>query len=153
MFCLSSSSELTSFKWIVPIDIFSSVLPSHVIGFSDLFDLWVIKIKKSMILWACEWREPEPQITPREHMKGLFITRVVRHRVLKWARFYFLGVDFQSYADWLVRRQYVINVIWWRTKCGREKCALLAQLGSMECLLECLYHFIQRHTPAVVDQN
>ena len=54
--------------------------------------------------------------------------------------FYFIfggrGVNFRSYADWLVRRQYVINVISRRTKCGLEKCALLAQLGAMDCLLE-----------------
>ena len=29
------------------------------------------------------------------------------------------GVYFKSYADWLARRQYIINVIWGRTKCGR----------------------------------
>ena len=46
------------------------------------------------------------------------------------------GVNFRSYADWLVRRQYVINVISRRTKCGLEKCALLAQLGATGCLLE-----------------
>ena len=59
------------------------------------------------------------------------VTRAVRHRVLKWAWFVFgiiifVGVDFRSFVDWLARRQYVINVIWRRTKCGREKCALLA---------------------------
>ena len=43
------------------------------------------------------------------------ITRAVRHRVLKWARFVHRinvwGIDFRSYTDWLARRQYVINVI------------------------------------------
>ena len=64
-----------------------------------------------------------------------FIIRAVRHRILKSARFVFRiiiiiiiiiiflllffynffflgGVDFRSYADWLARRQYVINVVW-----------------------------------------
>ena len=66
------------------------------------------------------------------------ITQATRHRVLKWARFG--GVNFRSYAYWLARRQYVISVIWQRTKCRRVKCALLA----------CSYH-VQRHTPAAVE--
>ena len=49
------------------------------------------------------------------------------------------GVDFRSYADWLVRRQYVINVIWRRTKCGRVKCALLP--GSVDCLTKFYWTF------------
>ena len=32
--------------------------------------------------------------------------------------YYFGGVDFQSYTDWLARRQYLINVVWRRTKFG-----------------------------------
>ena len=39
--------------------------------------------------------------------------------------YYFGGVDFRSYADWLACRQYVNNVIWRRTKCGPDKWALL----------------------------
>ena len=38
------------------------------------------------------------------------------------------GVDFRSYADWLVRCQYVINVFWPRVS---EVC--FASLGSMDC--------------------
>ena len=62
----------------------------------------------------------------------------VRHRILKWARFlfllfssYFWGVDFRSYADWLACRQYTIDVIWRRTKCGRVKCACLPWLYGL----------------------
>ena len=84
-----------------------------------------------------------------------FITQAVRHRVLKWAPFVFRILFFGGrlpvlYADWLARRQYVINVISRRTKCGREKCVLLAKLGSMDCLLERSYH-VQMHTQAAVD--
>ena len=32
------------------------------------------------------------------------------------------GVDFRSYADWLARRQYVINVIWRRTTMKIKDC-------------------------------
>ena len=64
----------------------------------------------------------------------VIITRAVRHRVLKWAPFVFhiiifWGVDFRSYANWLVRPQYALNVISRRTTCGREKCALLSNLA------------------------
>ena len=33
-----------------------------------------------------------------------------------------MGIDFQSYADWLARRQYVINVIWRRTTMKIKDC-------------------------------
>ena len=48
----------------------------HVIGFSDLIDLWVIKIKKSMILCArstSRSREQSTKLRSRSKNKGLFI--------------------------------------------------------------------------------
>ena len=51
------------------------LISSHMIGFSDLVDLWVIKIKKTydpLRIWYVE-TEHEIQITQREHAKGLFI--------------------------------------------------------------------------------
>ena len=54
-------------------------------------------------------------------------SRTARQRVLKWAWLFFvlsLGSNTGLYADWLARRQYVINVIWRRTKCWRVNCVL-----------------------------
>ena len=66
--------------------------------------------------------------------------------------FFFLGSTSGLYTDWLTRCQYVINFIWQRTKCEWEKvkCAFLAWLGSMNCLLERSY-YVQTHTPAAVE--
>ena len=48
---------------------------THVIGFSDFVDLWVIKIKKSTILCARSTTRSSEEITKREleRAKGLSI--------------------------------------------------------------------------------
>ena len=61
------------------------------IGFSDLIELWVIKIRKSIILQLraqyvkIMGTEQEMQITQREHVKGLLcsqnnkIVMIIKH--------------------------------------------------------------------------
>ena len=72
--------------------------------------------------------------------------------------YYFLGVDFQSLTDWLARRQSRSLLVgrstvgqmtwckWRRTKCGRVKCALLAQWtvgynAHAAPILNCIWRF------------
>ena len=56
---------------------FSFFVFNHVIGLSDLVDLWVIKIKSPWsfadVVHRVSWPEHETQITLWEHVKGLFI--------------------------------------------------------------------------------
>ena len=68
------------------------------------------------------------RILPKLVQSARVITRVVRHRVLKWTRFVrhiiFWGVNFWSLSDWLAHCQYVINIIWPRRSKAVEQITL-----------------------------
>ena len=62
----------------------------HVIRFSDLVDLWVIKIKPMIF---CARREHKTQIKQREQAKGLF-----QYSIVKITRLY----DYQTWRTHLL---------------------------------------------------
>ena len=86
----------------------TSVNTFHVIRFSDLTDLWVIKIKKSMILCARSMSTSSEQISQREHAKRFFfnsISKVTRlYDYQTWPTFLgkFKGAQrFVGFFSWL----------------------------------------------------
>ena len=94
----------------------------HVIGISDLLELWVIKIKIPMILCArsnvdIKWTEQEMQITQREHAKGFYsIVKTRLHDYQTWPTHFweiygvrkgmwvfFLDCDFRVLIGWAAK--------------------------------------------------
>ena len=61
----------------------------------------------------CRVQSNEEKQTARQiHEFFLDIYYWGRRHIYYWGRIIFWGVDFRSYAEWLARRQYVINAIW-----------------------------------------
>ena len=105
----------------------------HVIGFSDLFDLWVIKIRKTMILCARSTSRPNEQMNKRTAARNAdqaartrerFVYSIVkvkecmiiRHFVEKFTRCAKVSGLFSwlyfSDADWLGRQT---PITWWQS--------------------------------------